>query len=198
MNVLFRFLLVSALATFARSFSPHTSAAVYRHSSTSLKMTAEVKVGDKLPSVVLKEGQANYESPKDVNLGDLIKGKKVAIFAVPGAFTPGCSKSHLPSFITAQDELKAKGVELTICIATNDAYVMEAWGRTSGGSDAGIMFLSDANAELSRALGLAIESDVMVRTKRFSLIADDGVVTHYFSSAEQSSDTWAPNVLAAL
>jgi peroxiredoxin len=161
-------------------------------------MSAEVKVGDTLPSVVLKEGQADYASPKEVNLGDLIKGKKVAIFAVPGAFTPGCSKSHLPSFISAQDELKAKGVELTICIATNDAYVMEAWGRMSGGSDAGIMFLSDANAELSRALGLAIESDVMVRTKRFSLIAEDGVVTHYFSSAEQSSDTWAPNVLAAL
>jgi 2-Cys peroxiredoxin 5 len=76
--------------------------------------------------------------------------------------------------------------------------ILQAWGRTSGGSDAGIMFLSDANAELSRALGLAIESDVMVRTKRFSLIADDGVVTHYFSSAKESSDTWAPNVLSAL
>ena len=88
-------------------------------------MTAEVKVGDTLPSVVLKEGQEDYASPKEVNLADLIKGKKVAIFAVPGAFTPACSKSHLPWFIGAQDELKAKGVELTICIATNDAYVME-------------------------------------------------------------------------
>eukprot|EP00569_Conticribra_weissflogii_P004312 CAMPEP_0171341336 /NCGR_PEP_ID=MMETSP0878-20121228/10128_1 /TAXON_ID=67004 /ORGANISM="Thalassiosira weissflogii, Strain CCMP1336" /LENGTH=161 /DNA_ID=CAMNT_0011843553 /DNA_START=151 /DNA_END=636 /DNA_ORIENTATION=- len=161
-------------------------------------MADEVKVGDKIPSAVLKEGQADYGAPVDVNIADLIAGKKVAIFAVPGAFTPGCSKSHLPSFITAQDELKAKGVELTICIATNDAFVMEAWGRTSGGSDAGIIFLSDANAELSRALGLAIESDVMVRTKRFSLIAVDGVVTHYFSSANESSDTWAPNVLSKL
>jgi peroxiredoxin len=77
-------------------------------------------------------------------------------------------------------------------------FLLQAWGRTSGGSDAGILFLSDSNAELSRALGLAIESDVMVRTKRFSLIADDGVVTHYFSSANESSDTWAPNVLAKL
>ncbi len=76
--------------------------------------------------------------------------------------------------------------------------IKKAWGRTSGGSDAGIIFLSDANAELSRALGLAIESDVMVRTKRFSLIAEDGVVTHYFSSANESSDTWAPNVLSKL
>ena len=74
----------------------------------------------------------------------------------------------------------------------------QAWGRTSGGKEAGITFLSDSNAELSRALGLAIESDVMVRTKRFSLIADNGVVTHYFSSADASSDTWAPNVLSAL
>ena len=74
----------------------------------------------------------------------------------------------------------------------------EAWGRTSGGADAGIRFLSDGNAELTRAVGLALESDVFVRSKRYSLIAENGVVTHYFSSAEQSSDTWAPNVLASL
>ena len=133
-----------------------------------------------------------------MDLAELCKGKKVAIFAVPGAFTPGCSKSHLPSFIEAQDELKGKGVELTICLATNDAFVMEAWGRTSGGADAGIMFLSDPEAELTRALGLSIEGGILVRSKRYSLIAEDGVVTHYFSSAEQASDTWAPNVLAAL
>lgn len=81
----------------------------------------------------------------------------------------------------------------------DNAYTSQkAWGRTSGGAAAGIRFLSDANAELSRALGLSIEGGVMVRTKRFSLIAEDGVVTHYFSSANESSDTWAPNVLAAL
>jgi peroxiredoxin len=87
---------------------------------------------------------------------------------------------------------------MTICIATNDAYVMEAWGRTSGGADAGIRFLSDANGELTKAMGLSMETPVMLRTKRFSLIADDGVVTNYFSSAEESSNTWAPNVLASL
>mmetsp|Transcript_10303 Transcript_10303/g.14556 ORF Transcript_10303/g.14556 Transcript_10303/m.14556 type:complete len:201 (-) Transcript_10303:167-769(-) len=171
-------------------------------SSTNLNMAEaapEIKVGDKLPSVVLKEGQPDYDSPVDVDLTELIKGKKVAIFAVPGAFTPGCSKSHLPSFIDAQDDLKAKGVELTICIATNDAYVMQAWGSSSGGESAGIRFLSDANAELSRALGLSIESDVMVRTKRFSLIAEDGVVTHYFSADDGgASNTWAPSVLSSL
>merc|ERR1712071_190952 len=110
----------------------------------------------------LMEGQADYEKPVAVNLSELIAGKKVAIFAVPGAYTPGCSKSHLPSFITAKDELAAKGVDMTICVATNDAYVMEAWGSSSGGADAGIRFLSDGNAELTRALGLAKESDVFV------------------------------------
>mmetsp|Transcript_21752 Transcript_21752/g.41235 ORF Transcript_21752/g.41235 Transcript_21752/m.41235 type:complete len:200 (+) Transcript_21752:82-681(+) len=196
----FRVILLLSIVALGASFTPSSPLATVfqRPTTTALNMADEVKVGDKIPSVVLKEGQADYGAPVDVNIADLIAGKKVAIFAVPGAFTPGCSKSHLPSFITAQDELKAKGVELTICIATNDAFVMEAWGRTSGGSDAGIIFLSDANAELSRALGLAIESDVMVRTKRFSLIAVDGVVTHYFSSANESSDTWAPNVLSKL
>ena len=160
--------------------------------------TMEIEAGFKIPDVTLMEGSPDYAKPTEVNLAELIKGKKVAIFAVPGAFTPGCSKSHLPSFIDAQDELKAKGVDMTICIATNDAYVMEAWGRTSGGADAGIRFLSDANGELTKAMGLSMETPVMLRTKRFSLIADDGVVTNYFSSADESSNTWAPNVLASL
>lgn len=122
----FRILLLSAVAAIGLAFSPLPTATHRSSPSTALNMSAsEVKVGDKIPSVVLKEGQADYGSPVEVNIADLIAGKKVAIFAVPGAFTPGCSKSHLPSFMTAQDELKAKGVELTICIATNDAYVME-------------------------------------------------------------------------
>lgn len=193
-----KFALISALVSTVSAFSPNSQ----NIRSSALKMSAsqvpEVKVGDKIPDVIMMQGQANYEKPVGVNLAELCKGKKVAIFAVPGAFTPGCSMSHLPSFIDAQDELKAKGVELTICVATNDAYVMEAWGRTSGGADAGIMFLSDPEAELTRAFGLAIEGGILVRSKRYSLIAEDGVVTHYFSSARESSDTWAPNVLAAL
>mmetsp|Transcript_29233 Transcript_29233/g.48298 ORF Transcript_29233/g.48298 Transcript_29233/m.48298 type:complete len:197 (+) Transcript_29233:78-668(+) len=160
--------------------------------------TDEIKVGDKIPNVAMMEGQADYGKPDAVNLAELIAGKKVAIFAVPGAFTPGCSKSHLPSFITAQDDLKAKGVELTICIATNDAYVMEAWASSSGGADAGIRFLSDANGELTEALGMVLDKPVMMRSNRYSLIADDGVVTHFFSADEESSNTWAPSVLAAL
>ena len=192
---------------------------------------AEVKEGDKIPSVELNELQTGQDKPISVDISELIAGKKVAIFGVPGAFTPGCSKSHLPSFMDAQDELKAKGVEMTICIATNDAYVMEvsllnkqdlvllsfrqrtcnltnaltsfsphcqAWGRTSGGAVKAIRFLADGAGELTRALGLVMETPNGIRTKRFSLIAEDGVVTHYFSSAKESSDTWAPAVLAKL
>lgn len=126
--MMFRVLLVSALAAIGAAFSPIPPSSNTRLPSSALQMTSaaeEVKVGDRIPSVVLKEGQPDYGAPADVDIAELIAGKRVAIFAVPGAFTPGCSKSHLPSFITAQDELKAKGVELTICIATNDAYVME-------------------------------------------------------------------------
>jgi hypothetical protein len=85
---------------------------------------AEVEVGFKIPSITLMEGLGDFEK-KEVDIAELIAGKKVAIFGVPGAFTPGCSKSHLPSFIDAQDDLKSKGVDMTICIATNDLYVME-------------------------------------------------------------------------
>jgi len=157
----------------------------------------EVKAGDKIPSVTLQEGLADF-GKKDVDISELIAGKKVVIFGVPGAFTPGCSKSHLPSFITAKDELKEKGIDMVICIATNDLYVMEAWGRTSGGADADITFLSDGSGELTAALGLTMETPMMPRTKRFSLIAEDGVVTEYFSSADESSNTWAPAILAKL
>lgn len=93
--------------------------------SSSTEMASEVKAGDKLPAVNLMELKTDGEKPEPVNLAELIAGKKVAIFGVPGAFTPGCSKSHLPSFIDAQADLKAKGVEMTICVATNDPFVME-------------------------------------------------------------------------
>ncbi|EJK50639.1 hypothetical protein THAOC_30323, partial [Thalassiosira oceanica] len=104
-------LLLSALVSSGSAFTSTGSSSApstQRSGATRLNMAAseEVKVGDTLPSVVLQEGQPDYGAPKAVDLAELIKGKKVAIFAVPGAFTPGCSKSHLPSFIDAQDELK--------------------------------------------------------------------------------------------
>ena len=144
--------------------------------ATATDLQEEIKAGNTLPAVQLKELAQEGGTPASVNLADLCAGKKCAIFGVPGAYTPGCSKSHLPSFITAQDELKAKGVDLTICVATNDAYVMEAWGRTSGGAEAGIRFLADDSGALTRALGLVMETPVGIRTKRFSLIVDDNQV----------------------
>jgi peroxiredoxin len=182
------------LASSARGFVGFSLA---RSFGTSLAM-AEVKVGDTLPAVDLRELKEPGGSPETVKLTELCAGKKVALFGVPGAFTPGCSKSHLPSFIEAQNDLKSKGVDLTVCVATNDAWVMEAWGRTSGGTAAGIRFLADDSGELTKALGLSKESPSMLRMARFSLIADDNKVTHYFSSAKQASDTWAPAVLSAL
>eukprot|EP00934_Nitzschia_sp_Nitz4_P000431 Nitzschia sp. Nitz4//scaffold264_size26629//9335//14112//NITZ4_008233-RA/size26629-processed-gene-0.34-mRNA-1//-1//CDS//3329544794//431//frame0 len=164
---------------------------------TETSIMPEVKAGDTIPSITLVEGLPSFDK-KEVNIAELIADKKVVIFGVPGAFTPGCSKSHVPSFIEAQAALKEKGVDLTICIATNDSFVMEAWGKQSGGTAAGIMFLADADAELTKALGLTMETPNLTRCKRFSLIADKGVVTEYFSSAESPSNTWAPSVLAKL
>lgn len=188
-------LLLVAILTPSHAFLPVQKSTPFK---MSLSAQAEVQEGDALPDVEMKELTEVGGTPASVGLKELLAGKKVAIFGVPGAFTPGCSKSHLPSFIEAQPELKAKGVDLTVCVATNDAYTMEAWGRTSGGSAAGIRFLADANGDLTRALGLVMETPLGIRTKRFSLVAEDGKVTHYFSSAAQASDTWAPAVLAKL
>ena len=196
-----RILALCLLFSLANGFLPPSARTMAFVSTTALAASdgvVEVKVGDKIPEVMMTEGQADYGKPEQVNLAELIAGKTVAIFAVPGAFTPGCSKSHLPSFITAKEDLKAKGVDMIICVATNDAYVMEAWGRTSGGADAGIRFLSDGTGELTKKLGMAIDNPVFMRSKRYSLIAKDGVVTHFFSADEESSNTWAPSVLAAL
>mmetsp|Transcript_14226 Transcript_14226/g.39448 ORF Transcript_14226/g.39448 Transcript_14226/m.39448 type:complete len:198 (+) Transcript_14226:133-726(+) len=197
MNLLLFFSFLSVVSAFSplRRFSSRKNTTT---SSALAMSSSEVSEGDKIPNVTMKQLVTGDAAPKAVDLLELIAGKKVAIFGVPGAFTPGCSKSHLPSFMEAQDELKAKGVELTICVATNDAFVMEAWGRTSGGADAGILFLADDSGELTKQLGLVLETPIGIRTKRFSLIANDGVVTHYFSSAEESSNTWAPQVLAKL
>ena len=124
------FLATIILATSSAAFIPRPS--LIATSLLSLAASSddmpEVKVGDKLPSVELMEMTDPAGMPVKVDLGELLAGKKVAIFGVPGAFTPGCSKSHLPSFMEAQGDLKDKGVDLTICLATNDAFVMEVSG----------------------------------------------------------------------
>eukprot|EP00522_Entomoneis_paludosa_P001716 CAMPEP_0172475752 /NCGR_PEP_ID=MMETSP1065-20121228/70030_1 /TAXON_ID=265537 /ORGANISM="Amphiprora paludosa, Strain CCMP125" /LENGTH=154 /DNA_ID=CAMNT_0013233967 /DNA_START=212 /DNA_END=676 /DNA_ORIENTATION=- len=117
-------MLCTGVAPFTSSTTAKTTALGL--SAATDAATDEVKVGDAIPNVEMKELVTGAEGgPTSIQLSELIAGKKVAIFGVPGAFTPGCSKSHLPSFMDAQEELKAKGVDLTICVATNDPFVME-------------------------------------------------------------------------
>ena len=198
----------TAPTSFVSTSAPQSTTSSSSSSSTFLQMsssataTEEVKVGDVVPTdiVVMELTESSEDGkPVSINLSELCQGKKVLIFGVPGAFTPGCSKSHLPSFITAYNELKTKHqIDMILCVATNDAYTMEAWGRMSGGTEMGIRFVSDATGALTKAWGLMMENPVGIRTKRFTTIVDNNVVTHYFTSTPESSNTWAPAVLAAL
>ena len=137
-----------------------------------------VKVGDSIPSMKLMIGTA--EGPKEVSTDDLFKGKKVVMFAVPGAFTPTCSVKHMPGFVQNADALKAKGVDSVICVAVNDVFVMGAWGKEQGVGDKVVM-LSDGSAMLTKALGLELDlvaRGLGVRSQRYALVAEDGKVTH--------------------
>lgn len=135
-----------------------------------------VKVGDTLPDVKLVKATA--EGPEQVQSGDYFKGKKVALFSVPGAFTPTCSAKHLPGFVEKADDLKAKGVDEIVCTAVNDPFVMGAWGKASGSDD--VTMLADGNGEFAEALGLTMDGSgfgLGKRGQRFSMIVDDGKVT---------------------
>jgi peroxiredoxin len=135
-----------------------------------------IKVGDKLPSATLT--QATGEGPKPVSSDDIFKGKKVALFAVPGAFTPTCSAKHLPGFKQLGPEIKAKGVDTIACVSVNDAFVMRAWAEDQAvGED--IVMLADGNGDFTKALGLELDGSrfgMGPRSQRYSMIVDDGVV----------------------
>ena len=133
-----------------------------------------IKEGEKIPSVTVKT-----EDMKDVTTEDLFGGKKVVLFAVPGAFTPTCSEQHLPGFIEKADEIKSKGVDDIICLSVNDAFVMKAWGKDRGAAGK-VTMIADGNADLAKALGLDFDGSGIgfgVRAQRFAAIVDDGVVT---------------------
>src|SRR5471030_161306 len=137
-----------------------------------------IKVGDKVPSAKLK--QMTAEGIKEVATDDFFKGKKVVLFAVPGAFTPTCSAKHLPGFVQNADSMKAKGVDTIACIAVNDAFVMGAWGKDQGTGDK-ITMLADGAAAFAKAIGLELDLNgrgMGRRSQRYALIADDGKVTH--------------------
>lgn len=133
-----------------------------------------IQVGDKLPSIKLTEGTPG----NSVDVAELFAGKKGVLFAVPGAFTPGCSKTHLPGYIENAEKFKAKGVDVVACVAVNDAFVMNAWGEAQGAAGK-VRMLADAGAEFTRAVGLQVEAKGLggTRSKRYSMVVEDGVVT---------------------
>ncbi len=135
-----------------------------------------IKVGDKIPSTTLMEKQV--DGPAPVTTDDLFKGKKVALFALPGAFTPTCSAKHVPGFVQNHDAFKAKGVDSIVCLSVNDAFVMGAWGKDQGAGDK-VRMLADGNGEFTRAVGLEFDASKFgmgKRSQRYSMIVDDGVV----------------------
>ncbi|MCA9710203.1 MAG: peroxiredoxin [Myxococcales bacterium] len=135
-----------------------------------------IKVGDRVPEVTLKWLTADGMS--EVNTAELLRGRKVVLFSVPGAYTPTCSKEHLPGFIARADEIKAQGIDEIICLAVNDPFVMLSWGKEQG-ADGKVTLLPDGNGEFTTALGLTQDisaAGLGVRGKRFSMCIDDGVV----------------------
>jgi peroxiredoxin len=144
-----------------------------------------IKVGDKLPDVKLTRATEN--GPEAVQSADYFAGKKVALFSVPGAFTPTCSARHLPGYVEKAAELKAKGIDEIAATAVNDAFVMGAWNKAAGSED--ITMLADGNGSFAEALGLTMDGSgfgLGKRGQRFSMIVDDGVVKEL--NVEQPGD----------
>lgn len=136
-----------------------------------------IKVGEKIPSATLMQMKGG--TPQPLKTDDLFSGKKVVVFALPGAFTPTCSAKHLPGFVQLASDIKAKGVDAIACVSVNDAFVMGAWGDQQKTDDK-VMMLADGNGDFTRALGLEMDATKFgmgKRSQRYSLIADNGVVT---------------------
>ena len=155
-----------------------------------------IKEGDKIPSVTVKATDMS-----DLTTDELFSGKKVVLFAVPGAFTPTCSNQHLPGFIESADAIRAKGVDDIICMSVNDAFVMDSWGKDRGAGDK-VRLIADGNGELSKALGLDFDGSGIgfgLRCQRFAAIVDNGVVTKLAVEEPMKFDvSSAESILAAL
>lgn len=158
-----------------------------------------IKIGDKVPAMKLMTATA--EGPREADTGELFGTGKVVMFAVPGAFTPTCSAKHVPGFMQNLPALKAKGVARIICLSVNDAYVMGAWAKDMKVGD-GIVMLADGSGTFTKALGLELDlvgRGLGVRSQRFALVAEDGVVTHLAVEEAGGFDvSRAEAVLAAL
>jgi peroxiredoxin len=135
-----------------------------------------IAVGDKIPSAKLKTMTA--EGPKDISTDDIFAGKKVVLFALPGAFTPTCSAKHLPGFVEKAAQIRDKGVATIACLAVNDAFVMGAWGKQQN-TDGKILMLADGSATFTKQLGLELDltgPGMGIRSKRYAMVVDNGVV----------------------
>ena len=135
-----------------------------------------IAVGSRIPEATFT--RMGPEGPAPITTKEVFGGKKVVLFSVPGAFTPTCSKKHLPGYIKEADAIKAKGVDTIACMAVNDVFVMDAWAKAAGAGDK-VLMLADGNAELTKKLGLEMDASkhgMGLRSKRFSMIVEDGVV----------------------
>lgn len=138
-----------------------------------------IEKGQRLPAAtMLRIGEAG---PEAVDLSERLKGRKVVLFALPGAFTRACSAAHLPSFIRTADRFREKGVEDIICVAVNDPFALKAWGEATGATAAGITLLGDSDGAFTKALGMAFDAPAIGlfgRSSRYAAVVEDGVVTH--------------------
>ncbi|MAJ87370.1 MAG: peroxiredoxin [Cellvibrionales bacterium TMED148] len=155
------------------------------------------KVGDKLPEGSFT--RMGESGPEAISTEELFSGKKVVLFAVPGAFTPACSDTHLPGFVVHFDAISAQGIDAIACMAVNDVFVMDAWGR-AGNAD-NLEMLSDGNGDYTAALGLELDARVWglgVRSKRFAMIVNDGVIELLNIDEAAVESTSAEVILSAL
>ena len=156
-----------------------------------------IKVGDKIPAGMFTIMGA--EGPTGISTSEIFEGKKVVLFAVPGAFTPTCSVSHLPGFVVHVDDIKAKGVDTVACMSVNDVFVVDAWGKASNAEH--LLMLADGNADFTTAIGLTLDGTgfgMGTRSQRFAMIVDDGVVSLLNVDQADLEGSSAEAILAAL
>lgn len=136
-----------------------------------------ISTGDTLPEATLIRMGA--EGPEEVRISSKVKGRKVVIFAVPGAFTPTCHSAHVPSFMRTKDQFAAKGVDEIVCVSVNDPFVMKAWGEATGATAAGLTMLADPASEFTKAIGMDFDAPpagLIARSKRYAMLVEDGKV----------------------
>lgn len=134
-----------------------------------------INIGEKLPSLTLKT--MGGEGPEEITTDSIFDGKKVVLFALPGAFTPGCSNTHMPGFVVNADNIKAKGVDSIVCLSVNDAFVMGAWGKTQNAEE--LLLVADGSCAFTSAIGMELDltaGGLGVRSQRYAMIVNNGVV----------------------